>query len=90
MTHRQFITWRYWIEIDWNTPSRSDHYVMQVGQKVERVLHRKPKSVTLDGQKIRFAARGGKVANDSDKRAAVTALAKAQWLGLMTKPVREV
>jgi hypothetical protein len=30
MTHRQFLCWQCWLQLQWNVPNRSDHYVMQL------------------------------------------------------------
>lgn len=29
-THRQFLTWMVWLKLQWNKPSRSDYYLMQL------------------------------------------------------------
>jgi hypothetical protein len=35
MTHRQFAAWQWWLLEQWNQPSRSDHYAMQVAAVVD-------------------------------------------------------
>jgi hypothetical protein len=43
-----------WLDQQWNVPSRSDNYLMQIAQEVKRVLHRDPNKVTLDEFKLEF------------------------------------
>lgn len=31
VTYRQYLVWMEWLRRQWNEPSRSDHYAMQVG-----------------------------------------------------------
>ncbi|MHC4687246.1 MAG: hypothetical protein ACYTEW_23490, partial [Planctomycetota bacterium] len=38
----------------WNRPSRSDQYLMQIAQEVRRVLSKDPEAIKLDHFKIRF------------------------------------
>lgn len=32
MTHRQYVTWVAWLELQWNEPSRSDYYTLRVAE----------------------------------------------------------
>lgn len=52
MTHRQFDAWQEWLGLQWNLPSRSDHYGMQVAQKLEAVLAYLGLSPHKDGVKL--------------------------------------
>jgi len=31
-THRQYRTWLAWLDMQWNRPARSDHYLMRIAQ----------------------------------------------------------
>ena len=43
-----------WLQNQWNEPSRSDHYLMRIAQRVERVLSSDPAKIGLDTQKVDF------------------------------------
>ena len=53
-THREYLTRLAWIEEQWNFPSRSDQYLMQVAAEVRRVLSKKPDAVKLEHFKLKF------------------------------------
>ena len=36
LTHRQYLGWQAWLEIEWDRPSRSDWYAMQVAAETRR------------------------------------------------------
>lgn len=38
MTYRQFSVWQDWLDEQWNSPSRSDHYVMQLNATVANMF----------------------------------------------------
>jgi len=54
MTWRQFTTWTAWTELEWNRPSRSDYYTMQVGATIEAVNSKKRSRIDLNKRKIKF------------------------------------
>ncbi len=57
MTHRQFLTWQEWLAEQWNTPSRTDHYLMRVALRCHQAaLHGSSEAakVTEDDQRVRF------------------------------------
>ncbi len=39
MTHRQYVAWHAWMNLEQSRPSRSDHYLMQVAQYLDNILH---------------------------------------------------
>lgn len=41
MTLRQLEAWTEWLEEQWNEPSRTDHYLMQIACEVANVLRKK-------------------------------------------------
>jgi len=41
-------------QAEWNAPSRSDYYLMQIACEVRRVLRKNPESIKLDSFKIPF------------------------------------
>lgn len=53
-TQRQFRTWIAWLDAQWNEPSLSDYYAMQIAAEVRRVLSKKPNDIKLDDFKMKF------------------------------------
>ncbi len=102
ITFRQFQVWQAWFLLQLNRPSRSDHYLMRVAQRVAQVAPSlftdKAGSVTLDQQKVEFIFPEG--ASDRLEPSGApgpppltveqaTAASKAVWaarLGLTNKP----
>lgn len=41
-THREYLMWMAWRQLEWNRPSRTDHYLMQIALEVRRVLAKRP------------------------------------------------
>ena len=54
-TERQFRTWIEWLDSQWNEPSLTDHYLMQIATEVRRVLSKNPNDIKLDDFKIEFS-----------------------------------
>ena len=40
-THRELLAWNEWLDEQWNQPTRSDHYLMQIAQEVRRSFAKK-------------------------------------------------
>lgn len=90
MTHRQFLVWQVWLRLEWDKPSRSDAYAMQVAAEVRRVLHNKPRTVQLKDFVLklenRVATATVSAAPGLSKKELVTAFAKAKWGQMMGLP----
>lgn len=58
LTHRQHLAWLEWDFEQWNRPSRTDHYLMQIGMEVAkapaRVWGTDPKELTVNHWKLEF------------------------------------
>jgi hypothetical protein len=57
MTHRQFIAWCAWDDKQWQHPTKTEYYLMQIAAEVHKVPHMFSKSrpnITLDKFKIPF------------------------------------
>ncbi len=54
MTHRQFLAWQAWLELEWDRPSRGDCYQMQVAAEVRRVLAKNPNRIKTNEFKLKF------------------------------------
>lgn len=53
-THRQYLSWMYYLDEQWNHPDLVCHYLMRVCREVKRVLSRDPGSITDDHFKMTF------------------------------------
>lgn len=69
MTHRQFRAWVEFLREDWNNPSRSDYYQMQVALEVVRSrAGTKSRRLKLNDLKIPFEERSVKKVPTSGPR----------------------
>ncbi len=76
-----------WAEEEWNKPSRSDHYLMQIALKVIQANAKNPEFVDLDKMKIKFAT------DEEDEEMSVeeaTMWAKAKLMGMVGGKVRVI
>jgi hypothetical protein len=86
-THRQHLTWLAWLEMEWDRPGRSDHYLMSIACEVRRVLSKKPDRVKLDHFWLKFAAAadGGTSASLPASREQAAQASKARWGMMLAK-----
>jgi hypothetical protein len=54
MTYRQFKVWQAWLREEWNTPTRSDYYLMEIACEVRRVLSSKPGNIKVEHFKLEW------------------------------------
>lgn len=60
-THRQYLAWMDWLDEEWNRPSRSDFYLMQITQFVSAIINafsKHPKNSRLKDYRIEFKQEG--------------------------------
>lgn len=88
LTHREHRTWLAWLRLDMNCPSRSDYYLMQIDFDLRRANVENPKKVLFEDSQLKFNQPVERPKQLTREEAA--ALSKAQWLGRMTVPVKEV
>lgn len=81
-THRECRTRLAWLDEQWNQPSRSDQYAMQIAMEVRRVLSKKPNAVELAHFKLKFGLREVKPVPKLSM-ADLTKQSKARWCGLV-------
>lgn len=81
-THREFLTWCAWFDKEWNQPSRSDWYLMQIAKEVFCVLRKDRKSITADKFKIEFKQVKPK-SDSSLSKEVKTNWAKSAWMALV-------
>ncbi len=56
VTHREYLTWEVWLDEEWDKPSRSDNYLMQIAMEVERVLSKNPNKIQMKSKLLKFVA----------------------------------
>lgn len=100
LTHRQFLAWQEWLNLQWNEPDRTDHYLMQVSYDIRRVNAKNPSRVKYKDTRITFkdtrATAQEQKTNDTGEpvneqgltKEQVSAISKARWFGMMTRRVR--
>lgn len=59
LTYREYRTWLTWLDEQWNNPSRSDYYMMQIAQAVARKGIRNPQDVTVGMFRLPFVMKKG-------------------------------
>lgn len=79
LTHRQYLTWLEWDRDQWERPSRSDFYTMQLTCEVRRLLAKHPNQVKLQNCILKF---GDKDKGPIDPEEA-TRRSKAAWFGIL-------
>ena len=77
MTHRQFLGWQAWFELELNRPSRTDYYLMSVCVEIRRVLSRHPERIKHKDFLLTFQTGNGKPMSEEAAKAA----AMHKWLG---------
>ena len=88
MTHREYRTQRIWLDEQWNEPSRTDHYLIQIAAYVCYVLSKKSK-INLSDFKLTFGIKDPAVRPQITKQKAAKR-AKSRWLPFFKGLVREV
>lgn len=83
VSHREYLAKLSWLDDQWNEPTRSDYYLMQIAQKVVGVLAKQPE---LDTLKIPFEVAGKKKKISKEQ---ATIWSKQRWLGGIGKFVRK-
>lgn len=54
MTNRQYLVTLAWLQQQWNRPTRSDSYLMQIACEVRRVLSKDPRKIHLSHFELEF------------------------------------
>lgn len=75
--YRHFLAWMYKLDVEWNQPSRSDHYLMQLDSNVRRANAKHPRSVKMADSKLEFQLRHER-AKKLTREAAAKA-SKSRW-----------
>jgi hypothetical protein len=78
MSHRQFQAWQHWLNDQWDEPSRTDAYLMQIACEVRRGNAKHPGQVQLKHFVLRFTP-----PKPAPPTPETIAASKAVWLGRM-------
>jgi hypothetical protein len=88
MTHKQYMAWLAWLADQWNQPSRSDAYAMQVAAEVYRGNAKKPREVQAKQFVLKFGtgrrlvgepSSDGQPARDAET---ATSISQGVWFGI--------
>jgi hypothetical protein len=87
VTQRQFLAWGAWLDLQWNEPDRSDHYLMALRAEMQRGYAKDPRSVPkeLDAFKIKFKEQTGSKTSGMTLET-FCKLGKAQWMAFCAFP----
>lgn len=91
VSYREYLAWRERFKQEWNTPSRTDYYLMQLAALTIRM-----RKGSLDNLKIPFkfksrSSQEGSFGKETMTVELATAIAKARWharLGVDDRPRR--
>lgn len=82
MTHREFRTWREWLDNQWNVPDRHDFYIMRLIAEVNAILS---KQRTIDANKFKLTF--DRVIPSAEKLKkdihAISKQAQDRWIGML-------
>ena len=79
MSNRHALMWFRWLHIQWNTPSRSDYYLMQIAAEIRRGNLERGQRVAVDDMKLTFKSSNEK--QDTTSTGDRAALMKSMWMG---------
>lgn len=87
MTHREFKLWLRWLDDNYNKPSLSDYYMMQIAAEVRRVLSKNPDKIKLKDFLLSFDTsdkkeKGKKKVDKPSSIQAAANYAKAKWFAI--------
>lgn len=60
VTHREYLLWMQWLEIDRNRVTPDQYYLMQIAQEVRRVLSKNKSKILLKHFRIKFGRKKDK------------------------------
>lgn len=85
LTHRQNLVWQEWRGRQWNEPSLTDHYLMQLSHLLVMVNSTKKSTAKLDDFRLKFRRRGEDGVQRSPFKSAEEAAAasKFKWFALL-------
>jgi len=78
ITHREYLIWMRYLEEQWEKPSRTDNYLMQIAAEVRRVLHSNPRRIKQSHFLLSFNGKEKKKPTEEEKQRLIAA-AKARW-----------
>lgn len=76
-TYREYLDWLEWLDQQWNKPTLTHHYLMQIAQEVRRVLAKKPAKILLSHFKIKFERKTNQ--QEKPKSDSMVGYTKALW-----------
>lgn len=80
-TEREYRAWLAWLEMQWDMPSRTDCYLMQIACEVARVLAKNRNKIKVKDFKLLF----GNSKKPKMNQEVYTALSKSRWATLIGK-----
>lgn len=85
-THREYLTWMAYFELELDRPSRSDNYLMQIACEVRRTRAETPSAVKLQDFKLQFEQQEQGAVSEEE----LIRRSQGSWKALMRMPVRVV
>jgi hypothetical protein len=86
MTHRQFVLWCHWLDYEYNLPSRTDYYLMQVACENRRTFSKHPDKIAIQNFRLTIGDSNNQQREATSREQRIEAM-KQRWMGRMTAPV---
>lgn len=83
-THREYLAWMDWLDDQWEKPSRTDNYLMQIALEIRSVLSKNPRSIKLQHFLLKFLGKEPELTPEQ-----ATRQAKARWGGVIRGAKKE-
>lgn len=86
-SERQLSLWLAWMDLQWNRPDRTDHYLMMVACEIRRVLSKNPAAIKSGDFELRFESRKSKPALTIEQ---ATQYSQARWFALLDVDPKDI
>ncbi len=80
LTHRLYLSWVEWLDMQWNIPTRDNYYMMRVAQRIIQAAVKEPDEIDIYDQRVEFGD-GKKKESTEESKAEIVGWEKAVWLG---------
>lgn len=90
LSYREYELWRIWLAEEWDNPSLTDYYLMQIACEVRRSFVKHPNQVKMKEFLLGFGQRTKNSTTSTMTTEQYSKMAKGVWVSRMTMPVKVV
>ena len=81
ISNRKFLAWVQWFKDQWNNPSLTHYYLMQLSRDVRRCLAKNPNAITSEQSRLQFEMKPK--LTSKEERAAAGERSRRTWMGFL-------